>query len=211
MFKAVLVIGIHREELAFGEKVADILKFSALDVIKIKHGLSSKKPIHDDLFYYTTRHSELYLQLCQQVKRKYNLLIDLHTGVNDTGRCADIFSKSISLLDGLQNTVQNITSKNSLQPRKIKLIQIIEDAIDLDRPIMEKVRKNVSKNEYDVCHTVIPQAVWSNKYFMYAGVELYLQKPGEGKEEDWRFAAEIIMNIHKCGEALKNSKPNTSP
>jgi len=33
---------------------------------------------------------KLYLQLYQQIKRRYQLLIDLHSGLDENGPCADI-------------------------------------------------------------------------------------------------------------------------
>ncbi|MEF3168990.1 MAG: hypothetical protein K6360_06605 [Deltaproteobacteria bacterium] len=40
-----LIIGIHREELAFGEQVARLLAGSScMDVLKIESGLSDRRP-----------------------------------------------------------------------------------------------------------------------------------------------------------------------
>ncbi len=107
MSKAIIVIGIHQEELAFGERVVELLDGSGIDVLRIEQGLSSRRPVFDDLFYYTTQHQEIYLQLRQQIKKRCDLLIDLHSGINESGACADIFCKHVNMLDCLK-TVYNL-------------------------------------------------------------------------------------------------------
>ncbi len=53
--EAVLVIGVHREELAFGDKVADDLDPSLADLLCIPEGLSGQRPRQDQLFYWVIR------------------------------------------------------------------------------------------------------------------------------------------------------------
>ena len=79
--------------------MVELLNGSGIEVLRIEQGLTSRKPVFDDLFYYTTRHQEIYLQLRQQIKKRYDLLIDLHSGINESGTCADIFCKHVDLLD----------------------------------------------------------------------------------------------------------------
>lgn len=94
----VVVIGARREELGFGERVAEGLG-PGIAVLRIPQGISGHRPRPDEVFYYETRHRELYLlQLRQQVRGRYKLVIDLHRGVNQPGRCADVYCRDPGLL-----------------------------------------------------------------------------------------------------------------
>ena len=201
MSKAIIVIGIHQEELAFGERVVELLDGSGIDVLRIEQGLSSKKPVFDDLFYYTTQHQEIYLQLRQQIKKRCALLIDLHSGINESGACADIFCKHVNMLDCLKTVFKKCSNIHSPLPGPIRLTRIIEHS--------EEILDTKIRNQgYPVCLTVIPQAVWASKAFIYVGLEIYLPEPNAGTMEDWRFTAEIVESILKCDESLRSNLPD---
>ena len=91
----VVIIGAHREELEFGERVAEGLG-PQISVLRIPEGISGHRPRPDEVFYYETRHRELYLQLRQQLRGRYKLAIDLHRGLNQPGRCADVYCRAAS-------------------------------------------------------------------------------------------------------------------
>ena len=207
MSKAILVIGIHKEELAFGERVVELLDGSGIDVLRIEQGLSSKKPVFDDLFYYTTRHQEIYLQLRQQVKKRYDLLIDLHSGINESGACAEIFCKHVDLLDCLKTVSKKCSDIHCPLSGPIRLTRIIEDSGKIDDPAErnEEMDTKIREQEYPFCLTVIPQAVWASQDFIYVGLEIYLPRPDAGTMEDWRFTAEIVGSILKCGQSLRSN------
>jgi hypothetical protein len=143
MSKAIIVIGIHQEELAFGERVAELLDGSMISVLRIEQGLSSRKPVFDDLFYYTTQHQEIYLQLRQQVKKRYDLLIDLHNGINESGACADIFCKHINLLDCLKTVSKKCSNIRCPLPDPIRLTRIIKDSEEIYNPNIGQEEPNV--------------------------------------------------------------------
>jgi len=103
--EAVLIIGAHREELAFGERVAEGLD-PRIAVLRIPEGISGNRPRPDEVFYYETRHRELYLQLRQQIRGRYQLVLDLHRGLNQPGRCADVFCRDAALLGCVQRATQ---------------------------------------------------------------------------------------------------------
>lgn len=210
MSKPILVIGIHKEELAFGERVAELLEESGIDVLHIDQGLSNRKPIFDDLFYYTTRHLEIYLQLRQQVKKRYDLLIDLHSGINESGVCADIFCKHVNMLDCLKTVSKKCSNIRCPLPESIRLIRIIEDSEEIDDPAVENEAPDgkTPQNIYHVCRTVIPQAVWASKDFIYVGLEIYLPRPDAGTMKDWQFTTEIVEYILECDESLRNNPPD---
>ena len=96
--RPVLVIGIHREELGFGSMVAKQLVSEDIGLIRIDKGLSHEKSWYRSGFYHSAAHREIYLQLHQQVKGKTHFVIDLHTGINEAGRCADVLCAGIRLL-----------------------------------------------------------------------------------------------------------------
>jgi hypothetical protein len=202
--ETILVIGIHREELTFGKRVAELSEGSRIDVLHIGQGLSSKKPVFDDLFYYTTRHREIYLQLHQQLKKKYGTVIDLHTGINESGRCADVFCKHINLLDCLETTLKKRSDIPCRLPGTIQLVRIVADSTETNQPSMNIRKEDAKQEKYAVCRTVIPQTVWASKDFVYVGLEIYLPRPGMGSRKDWLFTANIIDCIYKCGESFRN-------
>jgi len=87
-----LVIGIHREELAFGQAVAVDLDPASVQVLAIPDGLSGRHPRADQRFHWDTLHRALYLQLRPHVRRGHHLLIDLHTGIDQAAPCADLYA-----------------------------------------------------------------------------------------------------------------------
>jgi hypothetical protein len=210
MSKAIIVIGIHREELAFGERVAELLEESGIEVLRIEQGLSGKNPIFDDLFYYTTQHQEIYLQLRQQVKKRCDLLIDLHSGINESGACADIFCKHVDLLNCLKTVSKKCSNIRCPLPGPIRLTRIIENSEEIDDTAEgnKETDTKIRVQGYPVCLTVIPHAVWASKDFIYVGLEIYLPRPDAGTLEDWQFAAEIVECILKCDESLKSKPPD---
>ena len=101
MVASLLVIGVHKEELAFGDHIARLIDNSQIEIMRIPSGISNKQTGTDDSFYYETEHREIYLQLRQQTRGRYRLLIDLHCGSNDAGHCADIYCHDRAFLDRL--------------------------------------------------------------------------------------------------------------
>jgi hypothetical protein len=97
MSAGVLVTGIHREELAFGDRVAALVDPEQVDLLRIAHGISNARTGTDGRFYSDTEHREIYLQLRQQLRQQPQWrgfpLIDLHAGVDDHGPCADIYCR----------------------------------------------------------------------------------------------------------------------
>lgn len=85
MRKTLLIIGVHVEELRFGERVAEGAKELGIDVLRIKHGLSNDRFLYSNLFCYDTFLQELYLQTHMQIRGNYSLAIDLHTGFQPGG------------------------------------------------------------------------------------------------------------------------------
>lgn len=188
MADTLLVIGIHREELAFGDRVADTLDQSAIDVMRIPAGISNSRTGADDAFYFKTRHREIYLQLHQQVKNRYRLLIDLHCGTRSQSRYAEIFSHEESLNGCLNAVIAKMGWSG--QVRVIKIIAQGITSID-----------NGVKHEKDPkAITWIPEKVWADRTFRYVGLEVYLADGDLGTPSDWSFARELIEAIRGCDD-----------
>lgn len=178
-----LVIGIHREELAFGRQVTRLLAESGIHIVQIDNGLSHERSYYRSGFYHSTAHREMYLQLHQQLAgKKINLVIDLHTGINETGRCADIMSADINLLEKVDVLLKGVEKHTFSAPGEERLYEII--------PQDEKSTKE--NGSFSVCHTIIPHKVWNTQEYTYAGLEIYLREAGQGSMSDWEYAAGLI-------------------
>ena len=181
-----LVTGIHREELKFGDHVAALLHPDTIDVMRIPKGIPQARTATDDRFYFNTQHREIYLQLRQQTKGRYRLLIDLHCGIDETGHCADIFCHDRRFLACL--AAQPAIAEPAASVRLIKIVE---------------PNTNTAVNSRDSivdadAYTWIPREIWDDDHCTYVGLEVYLQQGNEGTEKDWRFAHNLIDNICTC-------------
>ncbi len=184
--ETLLVTGIHREELAFGDRVAALMDQERIQVLRIPEGISHSRTGTGDLFYYNTRHREIYLQLRQQVKSHYRLLIDLHSGLNDSGRCADLYCRDEPILQCVAER-----SRQAGIGDKLRTVKILADSESSVSP--------VDRQDIEVgARTSIPKQIWDDQVFVYVGLEVYLAEEGVGTEEDWRFACDLIETISAC-------------
>lgn len=182
----VLVIGIHREELAFGDHVAALLEPAEIDVLRIPQGVPQTRPAAGRQFHYDTRHRELYLQLQQQVKGRYRLLIDLHSGLDEGGPTADVFCHQEDVLGRLGTRLREADGANHVRPLRII-------ARDESEP-----RAGWQEGAVVGAYTWIPRSIWEGGMPVYVGLEIYLRDPGAGGRGDWQFAREVIELIHGC-------------
>jgi hypothetical protein len=171
MAKALLVIGIHREELAFGRAVAAQLDPAHIDVLEIPEGLPGRHPRPDQRFQHDKLHRELYLQLLPRI-RHYPLLIDLHAGLDEVGQCADLYSRDPARLAAY------------LQAPQPRLIQL-GDADD----------------HYPYGKTIIPPEVWQSPDCLYVGLEIYLKKVGAGETAEQDYARALIAALAQTADS----------
>jgi hypothetical protein len=181
MASAVLVTGVHREELGFGDHVAAALEPGRIDVLRIPQGLSNRPPGVRDRFYFLARHREMYLQLRQQLGRQYRLLIDLHTGINESGRCADVFCADEDFLARL--------AQRPLPDGSVRLVRIVPETEPAD------TRSDFADLD---AHTFIPERLWTDASCLYVGLEVYLAREGDGEAPDWAYARRVIEAIRDC-------------
>lgn len=164
--KALLVIGIHREERAFGEAVAAGMSRRDLDVLVVEDGLSGQRPRPDQRYRYDTLHGELYSQLPAQVAGRYGVLIDLHTGLDRSGPSVDLICADPARLAALPAR---------FGADRVRVVAL--GGPETGRPRAE---------------TVIPESVWRHPDFLYVGVEVFLPESGAGTQEQQAFARGLV-------------------
>lgn len=190
-----LVTGIHREELAFGDHVAARVTGADIDVMRIPHGVPQARTGTGDHFYSDTRHREIYLQLRQQVKGRYRLLIDLHCGLDESGTSADVFCHDEGLLECLAAHAHSAISNQT-----VRMIKIVDDG----EPVVPERHQGIVAAD---ARTWIPRRIWDDNRFLYVGLEIYLPDNGEGAPSDWEFALRLIELTRSCGTAEPGIHP----
>lgn len=199
--KPLLVIGIHQEELEFGKQITRCIKQRSIDVLRIPKGIPQNKNPSEAFFYHQLRHREIYMQLRQQTIGRYNLLLDLHSGINEPGRCADIYCRDESLLSRLNKEIQS--------HHKLPDIRTVHIAAENERmtPNAKPSIADQGQISHAMAHTLIPVEVWNSREFLYIGLEVYITETGEGAEEDWFFTCTLVDLILRCAETEKTDGP----
>jgi hypothetical protein len=169
---ALVVIGIHREELAFGREVVDGLPAGEADVLEIPDGLSGRRPRPDQCFRYDVVHEALYLQLLPHVCGRHRLLIDLHAGLDENGPCADLICGDAAFGERLRAGLAG-------GPAGVRVIVL--DTGDAVRT-----------------HTVIPERIWHNPAFLYLCMEIYLPDDGPAQHGAVALAQRLIRLAAGC-------------
>jgi hypothetical protein len=184
----VLVIGAHREELAFGEAVAEHLDRRRIDVLRIPAGISGRRPGPDELATYRRRHAELYRQILEHVQPEQRVLIDLHTGFDERLCSADILCADPTILHCIEQADARLETPLPAQVRAVRLVgsQGVEDLSCLDGATWPSVRPE------------LPDAVWCGTGPLYVGVEVYLRQLHQGTPAEAHFAVAVIAAISDC-------------
>jgi len=175
---SLLLIGIHREELAFGLTVAEGLDPAEVAVLTIPEGISGKHPQADQQFRYESLHRALYLQLLPHVLDRYRLLIDLHTGFDPLGPSVDLICADAALRARLDVAIRE---NAGMSARNIRVI-----------PLGTGTTTDIH------ARTVIPPQIWGNPAFRYVGMEIYLPEGAEGQQVASELAGELTMIIASC-------------
>lgn len=180
-----LVIGIHREELPFGDRIAEKIDPERIDVMRIDRGISNSYRRGRDEFYRDALHREIYLQLLQQVKKRYKLVIDLHCGRHERGQFAEIFSHDKALMHSLD------TMTTPLEKEQMRLIRIVAEK---DSAPHHAGDASIEPR----ANTLIPRRIWDNSEFCYVGLEIYLGTEEKGSLENRDFACSLIDTLYEC-------------
>lgn len=164
-----LVIGVHREELDFGRRVARSVDPAHVSVLSIPEGLSGRRPLPDEEFRYSVLHKELYRQILRHAVRSgCRLLVDLHAGADESGPSADVICADVRVRERLRRSI--IAAQ---LPGRIRLV-----------PLGGGAQTHAS--------TVIPRELWTNPAFHYVGLEIYLPTPELGRAAGRQLAQQLI-------------------
>lgn len=190
MVTSVLLIGIHKEELDFGDCVAQLTDPKAIDILRIPHGLENIESNTEGSFYAETQHREMYLQVQQLIKKQFQLVIDLHCGQSPDQMFAEIFCGDETLISRIDEQL----AWN--QCKKIaRIIRIIsgKGSLQLCRD-----------TPYPCARTMIPEQVWRSSSFKYVGLEIYLPKDDSDLRKTFELAISLIKVIQNC---VSSSEP----
>lgn len=160
-----LVVGIHREELAFGQAVAAALDPRRVDTLVIPEGLTGRRPRPDQRFHSDLLHRALYLQLRDHIRPEHRLLIDLHTGLDPRAPCADLYCRDIARL------AMAIAGGGAPEPRLVPLGRTGDGAR---------------------AEATIPEEIWRHPRCLYVGMEIYLREPGAGSAAERDYGRRLI-------------------
>lgn len=175
-----LVIGIHREELAFGQAVAGGVDPAQVAVLEIPEGLSGQPPPAARRFQYEALHRALYLQLLPHVLNHHRLLVDLHSG-SDPQLGADLICADPALCACLRTAV---AGAEQLAGVEVRVVPLGDEGADLH------------------ARTIIPPQVWHNPAFLYLGLEIYLPEPADAWPGARELARELIAIAAGCAGRL---------
>lgn len=211
-----LVVGVHREERAFGEAVAAQLPAADFDLLRIEQGLSGRRPGPDGLDAYRRHHRALYEQILTHIKPTHRVVLDLHTGFDETGPCADVLCTDPQLLRCVEETP--MTARRNKQPAtgRVGGVQLVAAAApatpagtDLgtdqgtDRgqpagtaPIDAPARR------WPWLKPDIPCAVWRGHRHLYIGIEIYLPHAPNWTGMDVELGAAVTAAAADCGLQL---------
>jgi hypothetical protein len=169
-----VVIGAHREELAFGQSVCESLDPERFSILRIPQGISGKRPRADQQKKFLERHQALYLQILNHIQPGQRLLIDLHQGVDSRGPSADILCADTSLLQPL-----------CAHQSALRCIQLVSNT-KMARHTDNSLHPLVAKPD-------IPEAVWKHPDTLYLGLEIYLSD--KDSIQELTFARRLIEEI----------------
>ena len=192
----VLVIGAHREELAFGEQVARALSDLPIEIYRIPLGITGRHPRQDQVFRYRLYHQELYLQLRQQLKDSTRLLIDLHAGQDSQGPAADLYCRDQGFLDCLARARSSAAGLGA--DARIRMIPLVDPGSGAAG------RSPGGAAPTPVAHALIPRQIWGEEPPLYLAIESYLREPGPGASDDWALARALIQGALQC-EAMREA------
>jgi hypothetical protein len=187
-----VVVGAHRNELAFGQLVADELDPELFSVLRIPHGISGERPLPDQFARFQEHHHSLYLQILEHVKPEHRLLIDLHQGVDSGMLCADVLCADQTLLD----QVCANAGREKEQLGHVRCIRLVSDTTLGTMPLEESEPPLVAR-------PIIPESVWNDRNLLYIGIEIYLSTEGNGTVDEQNFARNLIRQIGSYGLAAK--------
>lgn len=185
-----LVIGVHRGELAFGEAVAARLDPARFSLLRIPDGLSGHRPRPDERDAYRRLHEELYHQILRHLEPAHQLLIDLHTGIDETRRCADVLCADPALLAHVA------AAGGGAADPPVRCLRLADAATPAPPHPDPAHPAPTHPAPWPVAHPDLPRRVWWQAHPRYVCVEVYLPEAGgSGTPADQVFAATLLTHI----------------
>lgn len=181
--KTLLLIGVHREERAFGEAVAAGLARNDIDVLAVEDGLSGRRPRADQRYRYDNLHRALYRQLPAHAAGRHDILVDLHTGLDHTATSADLICAEPDRLAG-------VAERLGADANRVRIVAL--GRAHADGPVAE---------------TVIPEEIWRHPAFLYVGIEVFLPETGAGTPAQWDFARRLVNAVADVAGASLRDRP----
>jgi len=182
-----VVIGAHRDELAFGDKVAGLLDEQRFSILRIQQGICGIRPRPDERAAFLRRHHDLYMQILDHVAPHHQVLIDLHCGIDQTGKHADLFSADPKVLACL--THATAAAASDIPDASIRGVRLVADTT---------VTADPTPDGWPVARAEIPEPIWNRPIPRYVGVEVYLTADGAGSDGEQHFAATVLAGIADC-------------
>jgi len=190
-----VVIGAHRDELAFGDGVVAGLDAARFAVLRIPKGLTGQRPRPEEREQFRHRHHELYRQILEHVAEPQRLLIDLHAGIDHRGFCADILCADPQVLQCIASQ-RHAREAGPDQAGRIRCVQLVADtALAALEPSCER--------SWTLARPEIPDSVWNRADLLYVGIEVYLRRRGAGTAAEWAFARQLVDAVTECGFAVR--------
>jgi hypothetical protein len=185
---ALVVIGAHRGELAFGEGVVEGLDAGRYQVLRIPKGISGRRPTPEERPAYLRRHRQLYAQILEYLAPAHRVLIDLHTGLDTAGCAADVLCarrEVLRCIDDLQSGAE------SPLPAPVRLVRLLDGHGQGEAPESCDPRWAVARPE-------LPEEVWNRAQPTYVGLEVYLSAEGAGTEVERALGRALLEAIAGC-------------
>ena len=195
-----LVVGVHREERAFGEAVAAQLPAADFDLLRIEQGLSGRRPGPEDLSAYRRRHRALYTQILDHITPAHRMVLDLHTGFDEVGPCADVLCADTRLLRCVEQQCMSRRHDAGPAPEPLRGVQLVDEQPAMRQTAIDGVAAGPEPRDHWPClKPDIPHAVWCAEGFLYVGIEIYLPTTSQETVAHARFGAAVVSTAAECG------------
>lgn len=175
-----------------GKKRRTASKKKGLDVIRIAKGIPNRHTPSELKASKKADLDNLYSRIHRKVCGKYDLVIDLHSGLSEEKWSADIFSSEMGFLDFMDAGLKKVFRDKFHLPDKIRLFKIIRN--DQSKP-------NAFDDRFPICLAFVPENIVNGKHYRYVGLEVYLTSQ-EGCRSDYHLSRQLILAVHECAMRL---------
>ncbi len=198
-----VVVGVHREERAFGEAVAERLPRDRFDLLRIEQGLCNRRPGPHEHDAYRARHRALYAQILEHIQPGHRVVLDLHTGLDEAGPSADVLCADPGLLRCVEpggGDGSGQAGSVGLPVGKVRGVQLVGDEpASCGIQAAEVSTDPACSGRWPRLRPDIPRAVWCAGPHLYAGIEVYLSTAGDALDTDVAFGAAVVLTAAACG------------